>query len=196
VLRLPAVALSVIIAIVATSGCCMSPFASRIPQHVDLSGFDALRLPTGLKSVLARLPRFEVANGSRARPDGIVEFLEQRTVHHSAEKSTSVYARVVTFATDQSADDFLTWYCEDGVHEDDVEIAWGSLDSGRWCTSPILQERGDPEGLCLPLDQYWSMVAIRKGNVLIMVTETGPDPAQRSTQSVLHEIASSLAHES
>lgn len=195
-LRLLAVTLSVIIAIGATSSCCMTPFARQIPQHVDLSGFDALRLSPELQSLRARLPHFEVANGSRSRRDGIVEFLEQRTVHDSADRSTSVYARVLTFDTDSSADDFLTWYCEDGVHKDDVEITWGGLDSGRWCTSPILQERGDPEGLCLPLDQYWSMVAIRKRNVLIMVTETGQDPAQRSTQSVLHEIASSLAHES
>jgi hypothetical protein len=100
-----------------------------------------------------------------------------------------VEVRILLFASEEQAATFQRSYCAtlggDG-------LTWQEGEALRSCYSDVVEARADPMGLCLPLGRHLSFVAIRQGQLLVLLREDGTDPDSSATNPAIADVAARL----
>jgi hypothetical protein len=155
-------------------GC--GSYASITPSRIDLGPLMSCRMRVPVD--LNRAPPIEFREVS---PDGRTRW----NIYAYTEASLSTQSTAETFRTS----------CEvhsSGFSKQDVKLTESGDDQS--CVTPVGQVRSDPEGGRLPTDSYFTAVVVRRGAVVVDLTETryGPPTDREPANEVLSSIAQRL----
>ena len=149
------------------------------PQPIDFSALVTVELDLS-RGLAAGLGDFEgstrdgivVSSGSR-RNDGIVEYWGKWFSEGDAKRTKwQVDVNVLLLDSPSRAREWLARYCafQDWVAEGQIQ----SKEEGdaRFCWSPIVQPRNDPEGGYIPTDEYYSIAGFQRDRLVIQMDES------------------------
>jgi hypothetical protein len=169
------------------------------PQPIDFSPLGAVELDLS-SGLSAGLGDFEgstrdgivVSSGSR-RNDGIVERWGKWFSERDAKRTRwQVDVRVTLLDSPARAREFLAGYCafEEWVAEGQIR----SKEEGdaRFCWSPIVQLRSDPEGGSLPTDQYYSIAGFQRDRLVIQMDESYFGESATAKDAVIRDLSERL----
>jgi hypothetical protein len=87
-----------------------------------------------------------------------------------------------------TASDTFTYECEAFV-DDPSRIEYGGEGDNQYCLPYVTEIRMDPEGFCLPTDNYSSYVVFQKGRLAIEINDVLSKPNGEDLDEVIKSVA-------
>lgn len=182
-----------VLLLISGSGC-----VSVRPQPIDVSPLVAMELDLS-RGLAAGFGDFEgstrdgivVSSGSR-RSDGIVERWGKWFSERDADTRWQVDVRVTLLDSPTRAREFLASYCAFAEWVAEGEIQSREEGDVRFCWSPIVQLRNDPEGGSIPSDQYYSIAGFQRDRLVIQMDESYFGESATAKARVIRDLSDRL----
>jgi hypothetical protein len=182
--------------VVAILGSCRSVE----PQVVDLSPIltlETIDVSNGLSSAFSDFEVSESAGATRGRGqdpgDEIVELWSKEIAGSDASSSWQIRVSVELMGSSDGALKELERWCggADGSFADG-KMLHAAERGVRYCLSPIVQLRNDPEGLYLPSRTFYSVVYLQSDRLVIALEESQLGASRTAKSDVIRDLGERL----
>ena len=183
-----------VLLLISGSGC-----ASVRPQPIDVSPLVAVELDLS-RGLAAGFGDFEgstrdgivVSSGSR-RSDGIVERWGNWFSERDAERPRwQVHVYVMLLDSPARARESLASYCARADWVAEGQIQSREEGDARFCWSPIVQLRNDPEGGCIPGIVHYSVAGFQRDRLVIQMDESYFGESATAKARVIRDLSDRL----